>query len=71
VPFPSIERLDVCFAVADDGLSALETLNSQTKYCFDAILMDCQMPRLDGYETTKTIRHSPAMSKFANIPIIH
>jgi CheY-like chemotaxis protein/HPt (histidine-containing phosphotransfer) domain-containing protein len=39
--------------VVDDGEHALEILKRQN---FDLVLMDIQMPRLDGYETAKIIR---------------
>ena len=57
--------------VADDGLIALERL----KACdgdepFDIILMDCQMPNLDGYQTAKAIRSAEAGEHFTSIAII-
>ncbi len=39
--------------VAGDGFEALAALRCES---FDAMLLDCQMPRLDGYETARRIR---------------
>jgi signal transduction histidine kinase/ActR/RegA family two-component response regulator len=50
----------------DDGLAVLQELQSAP---FDLILMDCQMPQLDGYATTKAIREAEGSSR-APIPII-
>lgn len=52
--------------IVENGLQVLERLR-QTKY--DLILMDVEMPQLDGYQTTQKIRHelSPPQSE---IPII-
>ena len=48
-----------------NGLEALEALKTGT---FDLVLMDCQMPHLDGYETTLRIRQLPG--GVSRIPII-
>ena len=50
--------------VADNGKEALEILEFST---FDVILMDIQMPIMDGFEATKIIRDNP---QWATIPII-
>ena len=51
--------------VAENGQIALERLAGQPRY--DGILMDCQMPVLDGYAATHRIRQNPAWS---SLPII-
>ena len=50
--------------VADNGRIALELLQEQQ---FDLILMDVQMPEMDGFETTRVIRADP---RFGTIPIL-
>jgi len=49
---------------AYDGSEALVQLQTNR---FDGVLMDCQMPVMDGYEATRKIRQQ---DKFANLPII-
>lgn len=50
--------------IAENGQIALDMLE---KHAFDGILMDCQMPVLDGYEATKKIC---AQSRFKDLPIL-
>ena len=55
--------------VADDGIIAVEKLASAASDCYDLILMDVQMPRMNGFTATREIR-TLSDNKKANIPII-
>jgi CheY-like chemotaxis protein len=60
-----LEKLGCDVDLAANGRQALEKLE-QTPY--DLIFMDCQMPELDGYETTREIRSRD--DTLAGVPII-
>ena len=59
-----LSKLGCEVLLANHGGEALTLLETQT---VDLILMDCNMPVMDGYETTRQIRQK---SEFAELPII-
>jgi len=57
--------------IANNGLEAIKQLkNSTIGDEFHVILMDCQMPEMDGYQATKAIRKGKAGVKYKDIPIV-
>ena len=57
-------RAGVVVTVAEDGQQAIDLLSRQS---FDGVLMDCQMPVMDGYTATALLRRQP---RLRDLPII-
>ena len=63
-----LEELQVDVAVANNGRTAVERVSSER---FDLVLMDCQMPDMDGFEATAIIRQKERIgSRGRAIPIV-
>lgn len=60
-----LQKAKIEVTIANNGKEAIEILQNNEE--FDAVLMDCQMPIIDGYEATKLIRK---IERFKDLPII-
>jgi two-component system, sensor histidine kinase and response regulator len=61
-----LDKLGLTVEVAENGRRALDALDAHR---FDAVLMDCQMPEMDGYEATGEIRRREVESG-EHLPVI-
>lgn len=62
-------KLNITPVMAENGLIAFNTLKA-IEEPFDMILMDCEMPEMDGFEATRQIRHYEKSHGIEATPIV-
>ena len=67
VAMAMLQKIGISARIATNGLDALERLRENS---FDLVLMDCQMPTMDGFEATERIRARERAEGSQPIPII-
>ena len=64
-----LEKIGISVDSVEDATDAVEWMNEVDADRYDLIFMDIQMPKMDGYMTTREIR-TLKNNKKANIPIV-
>jgi two-component system, sensor histidine kinase and response regulator len=62
-----LEAMGLQVHLAEDGVQALEVLANGH---YDAVLMDCQMPRMDGFQATQALRERERARGLLRTPVI-
>jgi two-component system sensor histidine kinase/response regulator len=63
-----LQKLGLNYEIAQNGREAIAKLS--TSNLFDLVLMDCQMPVMDGFEATRRWREQETRLGLSRLPII-
>jgi CheY-like chemotaxis protein len=67
VALKQLQALGYSGSAVSSGHEAVEAIQTE---CFDAILMDCRLPDMDGYETARVIRDIEQRAEKRRVPIV-
>ncbi len=65
-----LEQAGISFDIAENGREAIEKLATREQAPYTLILMDCQMPEMDGYQATRSIRAAEAGMAHQSVNIV-
>lgn len=65
----TLKRLGISAEVVNNGQEALDAVKG-AKVPYDLVLMDCEMPKMDGYTATKEIRKLPRSADVSPLVIV-
>ncbi len=63
-----LEKVGLQFEVANNGQEAVNKLT--VEHDFDLVLMDCQMPVMDGYAATQALREYESEKNISHLPVV-
>lgn len=64
-----LSKLKITPELVENGLLALEMVRKATQ-AYDVILMDCEMPEMDGFEATRSIREFEKQRNLSATPVV-
>lgn len=64
-----LSKLNITPELVENGLLALEMVRKATQ-AYDVILMDCEMPEMDGFEATRSIREFEKQRNLSATPVV-
>ncbi len=65
-----LKQVGISFDIAENGLEAIAKLSRREQMPYQLVLMDCQMPEMDGYQATRAIRAGEAGKAHQDVTII-
>ena len=65
-----LKQAGISFDIAENGLEAIAKLSSREQSPYQLVLMDCQMPEMDGYQATRAIRAGEAGAAHQGVNIV-